>query len=227
MEENGAAIVLARLLHVVGAAVVAGKLAHDVLAIGALRGADDLLALRLELGHAGAEPAPSAGQGRRRRACGAATWRTGSTRSSCAARARCSLDLQALIGLADLRLELRQRVARLAGALALLHEPLLELQADGVLRRPVWRRRRRLRAGGGSSVDGLFRDWAAALGLSNCSTATSLAPGREPQRAEPRPQRLPRADSRAGAPSRVCSVSGVMVHIARASPESGPFGMQL
>ena len=46
-----AAIVLARLLHVVGAAVVARKLAHDVVAIGLLGGADDLLALRLEIAH--------------------------------------------------------------------------------------------------------------------------------------------------------------------------------
>ncbi len=45
-----AAIVAARLLRVVGAAVVAGKLAHDVVAVGLFTRADDLLPLRLELG---------------------------------------------------------------------------------------------------------------------------------------------------------------------------------
>ena len=81
--------------------------------------AGDLLALRFQFGRCDAASARAAGRGRHSGACGAATWRTGSTRSSRSARDRTRFARRRARPRAA-RLRWPEAVTRLAGAAALL-----------------------------------------------------------------------------------------------------------
>ncbi len=131
-----ATLVAPRLLRVVGAAVVACELAHDVVAVGLSARRDVLLALGLQLGDPALRLLALLGQVDT--AAGPAQ-RLGEEKVLIAVVAF-EVGLALLIGLLDLPqlgFDRGNAVAGLARAAAFLHEALLELQADGVLGRPV------------------------------------------------------------------------------------------
>ena len=210
IDENGPPLLAARLLLVVGAAVVAGELAHDVVLIGALGGHGDLLALGLEVGELAL-------------AC-VLLLREIDAAARAAQRLR---EQEIFVAVAALELAARrldrpastwrisfsscgQHIARFVGALAFLHEALLELEADRIFGRPVGGRRRarwRLRRRGHSAmllrgrmlrgariaVDGLAGTGRPRSGLGR-STATSPGRARARRPSSARGKRRPRRD---------------------------------
>ena len=146
-----ATVAPARLIDVIGAAVVTRQFVHDVVLVGAATGVYEVLALHFKLGQA---PFGNLDLLQQFFALRAGAERFGEQKILVARFVE--LALPGVIGFVDLpefRLKLGQQLARLITFLTLLDQALLKLQTDRVFGRPI---------GGSTGSRGNARRWRTA-----------------------------------------------------------------